>query len=487
MPSLPVAYSRIVRATKEWHSALDAGFPPEVSTGRRSALMAAGVTLGIPSGTAVREMTKHLDTAEALGLNPRMWREIEDTYREFTQKRYLTYDTEFQAVARRTARPGRSTVGGPKLSSLGGLVSPADRAPPKTSPTVVVATPEPEPTSADQVARVVPLLRHGPMTVDELAAKLKTTAQIADLLVQLAHAGGAALTKRGNKWYLDAGAPPAGSQKDHAFQLVTDKDGFIEFAGCADNHSSSKYSRADCLELYFDEIAKRGITTVLHGGNWIDGEARFNMHDLETHGMDQQMQRLAKEWPKRDGVATWAICGEDHEGWYARREGIDVGRYCENTMRQNGREDWFDLGFMECFIPLVNAASGKSSQLCLMHPGGGSAYALSYAPQKIVEGFDGGAKPAVLLIGHYHKASYQMTRNVHVAQLGCFQDQSLFMRQKKLAAHLGGWIFKLHVDPRTGAVDQFTSTFFNFFVKDFYEGRWSEHGPVKNPTRSMTP
>jgi hypothetical protein len=43
-----------------------------------------------------------------------------------------------------------------------------------------------------------------------------------------------------------------------------------------------------------------------------------------------------------------------------------------------------------------------------------------------------------------------MTRNVHVVQLGCFQDQSLFMRQKKLAAHIGGWIIRLHLEPRTG-------------------------------------
>jgi hypothetical protein len=122
-----------------------------------------------------------------------------------------------------------------------------------------------------------------------------------------------------------------------------------------------------------------------------------------------------------------------------------------------------------------------------MHPGGGSAYALSYAPQKIVEGFDGGAKPAVLLIGHYHKASYQMTRNVHVVQTGCFQDQSLFMRQKKLAAHVGGWICRAHIDPRTGAVDGFGMEFRNYFVKDFYEDRWSQaHNPTQ-PQRSPAP
>lgn len=324
------------------------------------------------------------------------------------------------------------------------------------------------------------------MSNEEIAAKLGVDVPKASALVVRARIAGANIHYRSEKWHLDA-APPTGSQQKHSYELISDKDGWIEFGACGDQHLCSKYAREDCLGMYYDWLAERGIKTVLNAGNWVDGEARFNMHDLTVHGMDPQMQYLASNYPRRAGMETWAITGEDHEGWWARREGVDVGRYAERVMQDAGRDDWRNVGFMECFIPLVNAQSGKQSQLCLMHPGGGSAYALSYAPQKIVEGFDGGAKPAVLLIGHYHKASYQMTRNVHVLQTGCFQDQSLFMRQKKIAAHLGGWVVKVHVDPRTGAVDQFEMAFRNYFVRDFYDERWSEHGPVKHVARSWSP
>lgn len=349
----------------------------------------------------------------------------------------------------------------------------------RSTTTVVEKSP---PTTHDVIAA----LKHGPLTLTELSDKLHVDLDAALELLRVAHSVGVNVGSRENKFCLDA-APPMGSQQKHKYELISDDKGWIEFGACGDQHLCSKYAREDCLAMYYDWLAENGIKTVLNAGNWVDGEARFNMHDLTVHGMDPQMQYLASNYPRRPGMETWAITGEDHEGWWARREGVDVGRYAERVMQDNGRTDWHNVGFMECFIPLVNASSGKSSQLCLMHPGGGSAYALSYAPQKIVEGFDGGAKPAVLLIGHYHKSSYQMTRNVHVLQTGCFQDQSLFMRQKKLAAHLGGWKVRVHVDPRTGAVDEFEMNFRNYFVRDFYDERWSEHGPVKHVPRSWSP
>ena len=356
-------------------------------------------------------------------------------------------------------------------------------APRTGAPPGVPASARAEPPTVEKLKQ---LLGKEPMSVFGLATAMKCSSADVEVLVESAISFGLNISPRNGLYHLYKSAP-MGSQVPHAFQLVTDEEGWIEFAVSSDQHLCSKYERLDCLNEFYDTVQARGMNLVLNAGNYIDGEARFNMHDLNVHGCDNQLRYLAEHYPQREGVDTWAISGEDHEGWYARREGIDVGRYAENVMRQSGREDWYNLGFMECFLPLISAASGKKSQLCVMHPGGGSAYALSYAPQKIVEGFDGGAKPAVLVIGHYHKASYQMTRNVHVLQAGCFQDQSLFMRQKKLAAHLGGWFVRLHVDPDTGAVDEFASSFRNYFVKDFYAERWSEFGPVKHVKRSVVP
>ena len=87
---------------------------------------------------------------------------------------------------------------------------------------------------------------------------------------------------------------------------------------------------------------------------------------------------------------------------------------------------------------------GKSIKFSLLHPGGGSSYALSYRPQKIVEQIEGGTKPNVLAIGNYHKSDWLPSyRNVSVLQVGCFQRQTPFMLTKGLAAMVGGWILEI--------------------------------------------
>lgn len=278
-------------------------------------------------------------------------------------------------------------------------------------------------------------------------------------------------------------APPTGAQNPTGHKLISDRDGCIRFAAVADTHLCSKYAREDCLNDFYDEVQARGIKHVLHGGNWIDGEMRFNRHDLLIHGMDNQIRYLVDNYPQRTGVETWAITGEDHEGWYTRDSGVDIGWYAENKMREAGRTDWHNVGFMETFIPLIHGDAGTSVQLMLMHAGGGSSYAISYAPQKIVEGFDGGDKAAMLCIGHYHKASYNLIRNVHTVQMGCFEDQTAFMRQHKIAAHVGGFFIEVWLDDESNAITECSTSFRNYFIKGYYHNRFNKSGPVDLPPR----
>ena len=89
--------------------------------------------------------------------------------------------------------------------------------------------------------------------------------------------------------------------------------------------------------------------------------------------------------------------------------------------------------------------AGKFS-LMLIHPGGGSAYALSYKPQKIVESLEGGTKPNMVAIGHFHKAEMMPSyRNICSIQSGTFQRQTPFMARGGLSAHVGGWIVDVTV------------------------------------------
>ena len=152
-------------------------------------------------------------------------------------------------------------------------------------------------------------------------------------------------------------------------------------------------------------------------------------------------------------------------------------------MREAGRPDWVNLGFMESHIRLRHYKTGVETILAVVHPGGGSAYATSYSVQKIIESLDGGEKPAVALYGHYHKLWAGNIRNVWVVQTGTTEDQTPFMRKKKLEAHVGGYVVKLTQDPQTGAIVRCRPEMQRFFVRGYYNGRWSHADDVAHARR----
>ena len=288
--------------------------------------------------------------------------------------------------------------------------------------------------------------------------------------------------ERSGIYGLDKTQPPAYAS-GKITEYVSRKDNTFKFGVVTDNHLGSKYSRLDVLNDLYDRFEAAGVDRVYNAGNWIDGEASFNRHDLIVHGMDGQIDYLCEHYPQRKGITTYAVAGDDHEGWYAQREGVEIGRYAESRMRAVGRTDWVDLGFMEAFVALVNVKTRARVMALISHPGGGSAYALSYAVQKIIESLDGGEKPAVRIGGHYHKLWAGNIRNVWCIEGGCTQDQTPFMRKKKLEAHVGGAIVELEQDPETGAIISMTPKLMRYFNRGYYNNRWSHAGGVTHAAR----
>lgn len=265
-------------------------------------------------------------------------------------------------------------------------------------------------------------------------------------------------------------------------EIVSQRDNTFLFGSAGDLHAASKYTRWDVREDLYKQFIRAGAQCNFDTGNWIDGQCRFNEYDIVEHGFDNQIKHLAKYHPR--GLPTYAVWGDDHEGWYVQREGINVGEYCEQVMRKAGH-DWHDLGFMEAHVLLRNRNSGKVALMSVCHPGGGSAYALSYSIQKIIESLEGGEKPSVGLYGHYHKLWAGNIRNVWCVQTGTQQDQTPFMRKKRLEAHVGGTLIRLKQDPKTGAIVSMTPELIRYFNREFYvgSGRWSRHGNIRKLKR----
>lgn len=327
-------------------------------------------------------------------------------------------------------------------------------------------------------------LKKDPRTLADMAASLGATpGAVLDEILAMRDRG-VNLVELGDRWSLEK-QPLSAIQQGRTFEYVSRPDGTYVFGCSSDKHLGSKYERLDVMRGLYDWFADAGADRVFDAGNMIEGESRFNKFDIAVYGLEQQADYLVEHLPNV-GLDTYAVHGDDHEGWYGQREAVDIGRFLESKMEAAGRTDWHDLGFMEAKVDLVHAHSGARTGLLIMHPGGGSAYAHSYKPQKIVESFQGGEKPAVLLIGHYHKLSANLIRNVWALQIGCSQDQTPFMRKKGIEPAVGGMLVTLHQDPRTGAITQCLPEMRQYFVKGYYNDRFSKatRTPVL-PTRTV--
>lgn len=353
-----------------------------------------------------------------------------------------------------------------------------------------IRAPEPQPAVGDELAEAVRKAadRPGGTSLEEIAQE--TGASIGEVLdaVDILKEQGIAIKRIGDRYEVSRSPLPAFAESQALIEIFSDENNRFRFGALGDNHAASKYERLDVLESLYGHFERAGISKVFHTGNWIDGEARFNRQDIVAFGLEGQARYLAKTYPKHTGITTYAIWGDDHEGWYTR-EGIDVGRYVEDVMHSEGRTDWRNLGFLEAHVKLVNSNTGASQIMAVVHPGGGSAYAISYKPQKIIESMDGNEKPALVLLGHYHKLEIGNVRNVWYIQTGTTQDQTVFLRKKSIEAHVGGLVVDLEQDPETGAIIE-CNGMRRYFNRAYYTAgghanqRWSKHGPIRPAPRS---
>lgn len=312
------------------------------------------------------------------------------------------------------------------------------------------------------------LLKKGPRKVDDLANALdrspkriqQAVTELIALGVMIYEAPGGMFTLRDSVTLPPGTGEFIGQSGEWQHQLLF----------TTDNHLCNKHSRLDVLNAAYKHAAELGITTAINAGNWIDGEARFNRTELLTApGMDNQLDYMIDKWPVVKGVTTYFIAGDDHEGWYQQREGIEIGRYLQIRAEQQGRHDLKYLGYGEADIRLKYGSGSSVGRL--VHPGGGSAYAISYTDQKRVESYQGGEKPQIEFVGHYHKFIHGYPREVHTIQGGCTCDQTMFMRKKRIQAHVGYTLNRIQQDKR-GIITRVAVEWFPFFDRGFYEKRF---------------
>jgi len=221
---------------------------------------------------------------------------------------------------------------------------------------------------------------------------------------------------------------------------IQKQDGCVFRIGITgDRHFGSLYHAEDSLSAFYEYAESQGVLQVYDAGDILSGWKVFKGHEFELRdiGLDAQVQRVSASTPKT-GIVTHFITG-NHDASFKNQVGVSVGHMIQDKVK-----GYKFLGEDQATV-VFDTPKGKFS-LMLLHPGGGSSYALSYRPQKIVESLEGGKKPNMLVIGHYHKAEMMPSyRNVAVFQAGTFEKQTPFMARQGLAAHVGGWIVEITV------------------------------------------
>jgi predicted phosphodiesterase len=252
------------------------------------------------------------------------------------------------------------------------------------------------------------------------------------------------------------------ARRRNEITLEVPEDGnSLLFGLIGDTHFGSLYEAKDELAALYKLFEAEGVKNVLHSGDVIDGHRvyRGQEFELHKHGWKEQRDWFAEVAPRIKGITTHFITG-NHDASMKKAAGIDVGNELSHV-----REDWNFIGEDHALV-VFETPNGRKYSVMLLHPGGGSSYALSYRAQKIIEQIEGGQKPNMLVIGHFHKADFLPTyRNVSGFQSGCFQFQTPFMVTKGLSAHVGGWIVRVTVQP-DGVMSKSVKAEFVSFYKE---------------------
>ncbi len=224
----------------------------------------------------------------------------------------------------------------------------------------------------------------------------------------------------------------------------------------SDTHLGSREEALAELHLAYDVFAREGVREVWHAGDWGTGLGMYRTHHAEAvvHTAEEQVAYLAEHYPRRDGIVTRGIGGNhDLEG--------DLGRVGFDPVAVLARRR-DDIDYLGAYNAWLELRPGAGSWVHLLHGSGGMSYAYSYKAQKIVDGYQAGRKPAVLIVGHWHVRGQFQARNVQVLFPGCFEWQSRFMVRLGLQPAVGFHILDLTVAD-DGSVVRWRPEWFPFY------------------------
>lgn len=236
----------------------------------------------------------------------------------------------------------------------------------------------------------------------------------------------------------------------------------IKFGVVGDTHFGSKHLQLTALYDFYKKLAYNGIEKVYHCGDLVEGLAMRPSQEDDLYVKDgkSMIDNFVDYYPWHKNITTYCISGNHDASIYKRYRWDAVKAICES------RSDFEFLGKENAIINLTPKVTME-----LRHPWDGSAYAMTYKGQKIIESMYTDQRPDILLLGHYHKASYMHFKGVHCIQPGCFQSQTEESKNRGVIVDVGGWIVTAHIND-DDTLAYLTTTYVpydNRIIKDDYK------------------
>lgn len=233
----------------------------------------------------------------------------------------------------------------------------------------------------------------------------------------------------------------------------------VKFLMFGDAHIGHINYRPDVMRKMIKDAKRQGCEFAVNAGDTIEGMSGREGHIYElTHlGASEQLRYFETQFRQFGKMPVYSIEAQNsHGGWFKSKGnmGLNIG---EELQRRSKAYKF--IGYDEQDLELDNGLTIR-----LRHPGGGTAYAISYKMQKYVESMSGGTKPDIVGQGHFHKANYLFYRNVHCYDVGALQEQSPWMKKTNSPSHLGYWIVDVNMHKRKNkSVERVTNQFVPFF------------------------
>lgn len=219
----------------------------------------------------------------------------------------------------------------------------------------------------------------------------------------------------------------------------------------SDTHFGSKSAQYSALNDFYKRCASLGIHDIYHCGDIDDGSETMHpgvMYEHHAVGATEHLKNIVAHYPRVEGITTHFITG-NHDNSHMKNSGLIIG---EEIALQRP-----DMHYLGRDVAIVNLSPKCTMEL--RHPGDGTAYSVSYKPQKIAAAYTGDRKPNILCIGHYHKALYMIERNIHIIMASSFCGTTPFMMSKNIASAVGGWVLDIDIKD-DGSIDRVTPTYF---------------------------